>query len=194
MLQPLHSRFPDSDPIIHSHSFESFMSFDEDIFEVLLPFKEAWRDGLLDTPWKFTSPSLFERAFSELFFCYDMYVITEGDQQLSQPFTSLPAVRECTSLEINDPPSAITVTELVEWLNADARSKEPKQLEISHYELNDTVENLVERLKTVSLGGASGERRAGGGRQFMRTLHKPPLNNDFDFWIWHLFGCAQRSS
>ncbi|KAH7709811.1 hypothetical protein AAVH_22910 [Aphelenchoides avenae] len=128
-------------------SFPTGFVFDEDIFEVLLPFKKTWRDGKLDAPEKFASTSLFERAFSELFFCHDMYVTTDI-QQLSQPFTSLPAVRECTSLDIVEPPSTLTAIDIIEWLNADASSEEPKRLEANHHELGGTVEDLIQLLKT----------------------------------------------
>lgn len=145
---PMHSRFPTG------------FVFDEDIFEVLLPFKKTWRDGKLDAPEKFASTSLFERAFSELFFCHDMYVTTDI-QQLSQPFTSLPAVRECTSLDIVEPPSTLTAIDIIEWLNADASSEEPKRLEANHHELGGTVEDLIQLLKTVSMSRRKGIVRRG---------------------------------
>ncbi|KAH7696039.1 hypothetical protein AAVH_36893, partial [Aphelenchoides avenae] len=122
--------------------------FDENIFNALLPVKDAWRDGGIDTPCYFVSLALFERTFRELLFCKSMFVITGVDGALSQPFLALPAVRQCSSLSVFRPPSPLTAAEIVEWLNADGRSNEPTFLQVGADELGGSVENLVEQLKT----------------------------------------------
>lgn len=150
--------------------------FDETIFEAILPFKDAWRDGYIDTPLDFASQSLFERAFSELFFCKRMSVDVSFDGQLSQPCLSFPAVRECVSLEIDGYPSPLTAAEIIEWLNADGYSKGPKRLEMIEYDLNDGVEHLVQELKTVCAGNIKNEarrKRIIRGRTKRRPLSRP---------------------
>lgn len=134
-------------------SFPEFQNFDENVFNVLLPHKDAWRDAEVVTPSYFVSPSIFERAFSELFSCTAMYVDSYVHDQLSQPFVLLPAVRECTSLTIaGNPTSPITVAEIVEWLNLEARSKEPKWYETrGNDDFVDSVDDLLQHLKTVSV-------------------------------------------
>lgn len=126
------------------------MLFDENAFQVLLPLKNAWSDSQITTPCNFASHSLLERAFSELLFCADMHVETRVVGQLSQPFTSLPAVRECPSLVLGVPPIPLTVVDVIEWLNADASSKEPKYLQLLGG-LEDSVEDLINEVKTVSV-------------------------------------------
>ncbi|KAH7698543.1 hypothetical protein AAVH_34362, partial [Aphelenchoides avenae] len=117
---------------------------DESIFDVLLPLKDAWRDGRLTTPVKFASHSLCERAFNELLFCEIMVVMPNVDRP---SFLALPSVRDCTSLHILNC-SKYKVSEILGWLKSDARSKEPKRLKMYQAELNDIVDNLVQRLKT----------------------------------------------
>lgn len=126
--------------------------FDENLFQLLLPLKDAWRNGFVETPYSFASQLLFERAFNELLFCKSMFIIIDDDFQLGQSFLSLPAVRECTLLRILHPPSPLAVAEILGWLNADGRSAESKLLEMCDDELGDSVDNLVQRLKTVSSG------------------------------------------
>lgn len=90
---------------------------DEALLQVLLPLKDAWRHGSVDTPCYFASTSLCERAFSELLFCESMIVFLDIDgidRPLSQPFTSLPAVRECASLRIGRTPNPLSAVEIIE--------------------------------------------------------------------------------
>lgn len=121
-------------------------------FEGTYPHKDAWTNGLVDVPGNFASLSLFERSFSQLFFCESLLVETDAQNQLSQPFTSLPAVRQCTSLEILQLSSPLTVAEVLEWLHVEADSGEPKLLKMDEDGLGDRVENLVHEMKTVSIG------------------------------------------
>lgn len=124
---------------------------DENLLNFLLAVKNAWRDGHVETPYYFASQSVRERAFSELLFCKSLDVKTENDgNRLSQPFLSFPAVRECTLLRVFWPPCPLTVAEIVDWLNVVSRSTEPKRFDIHHSDLHDSVENLVQQLKTVS--------------------------------------------
>lgn len=128
--------------------FRLSAGFSENLFNVLLPFRDAWREGHIDTQSRFASRPLLERAFSELLFCKTLVVTGDGlEGQLYQCFLSLPAVRECTSLRILAIP--LNVAEVVEWLNVHARSKEPKRLEMYDTSLRDSVDNLVQQLKTV---------------------------------------------
>ncbi|KAH7711393.1 hypothetical protein AAVH_21297 [Aphelenchoides avenae] len=122
------------------------MFLDKYMFDLLLPVKDAWRDGHVYVPRCCSSQSLFERAFSELFFCKSMQVSIPV-VELSQPFLSHPAIRECTSLDIAELSRPLLTLEIVEWLHVDARSKEPKSLEMSYDVLGDSVEDLVEQLK-----------------------------------------------
>lgn len=124
--------------------------FDENLLNVLLPHKDAWGDGHVDTPSYFASSSVCERAFCELLFCKSMNVNTDRDDQLTQAFLSLPAVRQCTLIRVYNSPRPLTVPEVVDWLSVDARSKEPKTFEIFRSELDESVENLVQQLKTVA--------------------------------------------
>lgn len=126
------------------------LEFDENIFNVLLPLRDAWPDGHVETPRFFASPSLRERAFSELLFC-DFMIVASYDDQLSEPFTSLPAVRECTSLLVLQLPSRLTSAGILEWLDVDARSKKPKYLEMDYEGLDESVETSVQQLKTVGV-------------------------------------------
>lgn len=77
---------------------------------------------------------------------------TDFDGQLSRSFLSFATVRECTLLVVSDPPRPLTASDILEWLNVDARYQEPKRLKVDEDGLADTVENLVERLKTVGTG------------------------------------------
>ncbi|KAH7704857.1 hypothetical protein AAVH_27942, partial [Aphelenchoides avenae] len=122
--------------------------FDEDIFQVLLPFKDAWRDGRLITQRCTASASVLERAFSELFFCTDIFVDIDLHGEISQPFLSLPAVRECASLYIIRLPIQLTSDEIFEWVYADARSKKPKLLELGEEQLVDDAMDFVGQLMT----------------------------------------------
>ncbi|KAH7719453.1 hypothetical protein AAVH_13127 [Aphelenchoides avenae] len=124
------------------------MLFDEDVFDVLLPLKQAWRNGRIRTPRSFASPLLCGRAFRELLFCRSMFVFIDDRFPTSQPFLSRPAVRECTWLNVCHAPSSLRVAEVIEWLNVDSRSKERKRLHVSGNELGDSVANLVQQLKT----------------------------------------------
>ncbi|KAH7694631.1 hypothetical protein AAVH_38319, partial [Aphelenchoides avenae] len=67
---------------------------------------------------------------------------------LRQPFMSLPVVRECTFVRILLPPGPVSVAEILDWLKVDAGSNEPKHFEVVDYQLLDSVENLVQNLKT----------------------------------------------
>lgn len=132
--------------------FSTRLTFDDDLFKVLLPLKDAWREGLVNTPRNFTSLSIFEQAFSELLLCKGMYYHTTVVGPLRQPFLSLPALRECTSLRIFRPPSPLTALEVRQWLNMDSHSMESKRLEMGDDGLTGSVENLVHHLKNVCVG------------------------------------------
>lgn len=127
---------------------------DEALLQALLPLKDVWRHASVRSPVYFASTSLCERTFNELLFCERMCVFVDIRElgEPSQPFMSLRAVRECTSLSIGRPPTPLSAVEIIEWLKADARYSEPKRLGISHWAIRDGVENLVDNLKTVSLG------------------------------------------
>lgn len=129
----------------------SNVPFDEKLFEVLLPFADAWRNGYVDVRCGFASPSLLERAYNELLLCKRMFVYVRVDGQLSQPFTSLLAIRECTLLRVLRPPSPLGMEEILVWLNVDARSKEPKRFRLCASALADSIGNLVQLLKTVGV-------------------------------------------
>lgn len=105
------------------------------------------------SPYCFSSKSLAERAFSELLFCKKMTVANGVIGRLRQPFLSLPSVRECATLLLHTPqhpfPIQIAVAKILQWLNADVHSNEPKRLEMEQRSLGDSTENLVQRLKTV---------------------------------------------
>lgn len=131
------------------HRFKT--DLDDQLFDILLPHKDAWRNGHVQTPDSFEAPSLFERAFSGLLFCKSMFVSTELDGQLNRPFLSLPAVRTCTSLDVFRPPRPLSVVEVIDWLNVGAHSKEPKRLEVHEDGLGDSAEKLVEDLTKVGL-------------------------------------------
>ncbi|KAH7704858.1 hypothetical protein AAVH_27943 [Aphelenchoides avenae] len=120
--------------------------FGEELLEVLLPLKDAWRDGRIETPCMFDSHSLLQRSFSELLFCSDMRVFTDVVGKLRQPFVSLPPVRECASLFLRTP-NPLNVAEMVEWLNLDAHSEGPKELHLGAHGLDGGVENFVQQLK-----------------------------------------------
>ncbi|KAH7709812.1 hypothetical protein AAVH_22911 [Aphelenchoides avenae] len=120
--------------------------FCEELFEMLLPLKDAWRLARLETPCNFRSHSVLQRAFSELFFCRDMRLFTNLVGKLREPFVSFPPVRECASLFLRTP-NPVTVAELVEWLNLDAHSKGPKELHVADSGLDGGVENFVQLLK-----------------------------------------------
>lgn len=126
------------------------------MFEALLPHVDAWRDGFIETPRYFNPQSLSERAFSELLFCKKMTVVSGVIGQLGQPFISLPAIRECTWLRLYTPrtPVPLAVGEILEWLKADARSNEPKVLEMGHQTLNDSIDDFVQQLQTVGVPGS----------------------------------------
>lgn len=128
-----------------------FNSLQQSTFDVLLPHKDDWRDGDISTPWHFASPSLFERAFRELLFCKSMEVIIGVEVVQSQPFLSLPAVRECTSLIISETPSRLAVAEVLEWLDAGTRSNEPKCLVTRSDKLAGGVNDLIQQMKTVNI-------------------------------------------
>ncbi|KAH7695756.1 hypothetical protein AAVH_37182 [Aphelenchoides avenae] len=139
--------------------------FNEKIFDILLPLKDAWRDVYdFTTPSHFTSPTLLERAFSELFCCRRMDVVTGVKGQLSLPFTSLPAVRECTSLSIVRPPGPLSAVEVIEWLNVDVDSDEPRRLVMGAHQLGGSVENLVQQMKADFLGSKE-------ARRYVITIH-----------------------
>lgn len=69
------------------------------------------------------------------------------------PFLSLPAARQCTSLDIRYLICSPTEAAILEWVHTDAHSLEPKRIEVNAYYIHMSVANLVEQLKTV--GAAS---------------------------------------
>ncbi|KAH7701413.1 hypothetical protein AAVH_31454, partial [Aphelenchoides avenae] len=77
-----------------------------------------------------------------------MFVNNDAHGPLRRPLLSLPAIRECTSLDIFRPPSPLTVPEIIEWLNVDSRSDAPKCLDVGADHFSDSVDELLEHLKT----------------------------------------------
>lgn len=97
-----------------------------------------------------------------------MSVITGVDGQLTPPFTSFPAVRECTTLYVLLPPRRLTVAEILEWLAVDARSKQPKRLEMVDMDLGDSVGYLVQQLKKVGDGAMNTSHVSPPGSEIFR--------------------------
>lgn len=128
-----------------------------ELFDVLLPFKEAWRNAtVMPTPGgRYTSIDLFRRTFSELLHC--KYIAFFAAMETSAPLPlrvmSLPCVANCHGLHFYAMrEERISAAELIEWLHRPSAWDGPKELELSelHMEANDRA-NFVDMLKKVRM-------------------------------------------
>lgn len=143
-----------------SFSIEKKVTVDDELINALLPIKSSWANAVLDLDCRYASAAVLERAFNELFLCRGMELKFRdtGRFELSQPFFSLTAVRDCTKLEIYGKAQyPVEATALCEWLHTEkkwddenlASKKTTKVLRLYETAVND-VNELLDLLKAVS--------------------------------------------
>ena len=119
---------------------------DDDLLQALEPIKASWQKAECFPPYEFASPSVFRRAFDELFLCREM---TIGIMcKVPRTFLSLTGVLRCNTVRMEYLIGQLAVTDVAAWLHREATVEtDPYNLEIDGRSV--TVESLLDILTEV---------------------------------------------
>lgn len=132
----------------------------EALFDLLVPFKEAWSNSIVTSPSAFANQKIFERSFSTLLFCKELSVATKPYAPTGQSLLQYPTVRNCWTLRVLLSPHALSPMDIVDWLHCERATSGSKTLGIDCDALLGTVKELMEMLKEVCLIFTQGSRES----------------------------------